>query len=175
MSKVVLSMGFMMVLVFVMTVYSGYTALSDAARTLTAAVEHAIAGTVMKPANLATGGGYINEGVGGTHLQLSLTSLTTGVDTALPRVWAGSQVREIANGALQWTLPSASAAGFHVSGPITIAPLSESATDPPTLSTTVVIPVAVPTLTGTWTGRIHRAIVLPLAGQTQPETFVLYH
>lgn len=173
MSKVVLSLGLMVVLTLIVSVYQGYTALTDAATTLTASVKHVIAGRVMVPANQTVPGGYVNEGKYGQNLQLNLSALGQGVADQLPRTWPGSQVQSGSHG-WQWTLPSRDARGWNIAGPITIAPLAESSALPPTLTTTVSIPIAVPTLMGTWRGTLRRAVVLPLAGQTAPNQFVRY-
>lgn len=178
MSKVVQAIGFMILLVWIMSIYLGYTALTDAAATLTATVKHAIAGEVMVPATNPEGGGYVDEQVGGSDLQLNIGSLTKGVAYAIPRVWGGSRI-VVASlpGSITWTLPVSVAQGYGVTGPITIAPIQYHqpvGTAPPFLTTTVSIPVAVHTIFGSWTGTIRRAVDLPLAGQTGPGTFTPY-
>lgn len=174
MSKVVMGIGFMILLVFLMSIYIGYTTLTDGAATLTSSVKHALAGQVMVPANAAAGGGYVNEGLNAEGLDLNLNSLTTAVANQISALWSGSHVATTTDDALTWTLPALVSQGFNVTGPLTIAPITESRSAPPTLFTMVAIPVAVHTLFGTWTGTIHRAVTLPLAGQTGPNTFVPY-
>ncbi len=174
MSKVVLAIGWTILLLFIMSVYTGYTTLSDAAATLTATIKHVMGGQVMVPANAYEGGGYVSEGIGGQALQLNLNSLQTALGDHLPVAWRGSRVTSGANNTLLWRLPAATEQGYGLTGPVTIAAISETSQPFPTLLTTVAIPVAVHTLMGTWTGTIHRAIVLPLAGQTGPGTFVRY-
>ena len=174
MSKMVMGLGFMLFLVFFISIYSGYTMLTDAAATLTASVRHAIAGSVMVPANGAAGGGYVNEGLNAQGLTLNLNTLTQAVVAKIPVLWQGSRMTPLSTGAVLWTLPAAVARGYSITGPITINAITETGATPPTLATTVAIPVSVPTLFGTWTGVLHRAITLPLAGQTGPGTFVPY-
>lgn len=175
MAQTVWGLGVFLILVFFSSAYMGYTKVVDAGATLTATVKHAIAGAVMKPANAPTGGGYVNEGLDGSNLQLNLSSLTTAVQLQLPHSWPGSTVVPTASGGLRWTLPRATNVGYGLTGPAVISAVTESSNAPPTLTATVAIPIAVPTWVGTWHGVIHREIVLPLAGQTGPKTFVPYN
>ena len=174
MSNIVLAIGFLLQLVFFASVFLGYTTVVDGAATLTTTVRHAIAGQVMVAANAAGGGGYVTEGVNAGGLTLNLTSLTEAAARHLPTVWSGSKVSVLTDGAIAWTLPASAAAGYDVTGPITVSPVTESTTMPPTLRTMVTIPVAVPFLFGTWRGTIQHTVVLPLAGQTAPDQFVSY-
>jgi len=174
MGQTVWGLGIMFVLTFLMSAYAGYTKVLDAGTSLTATVKHAIAGSVMKPSNDPTGGGYYIEGVGGTHLVLNMATLTEAVETALPESWPGSQVTPAANGGIVWTLPNATNIGYGITGPATISAITDSNASPPTLTAMVSIPIQVPTWVVTWHGVIHREIILPLAGQTGPQQFVQY-
>ena len=57
MSKVVLSIGFLIIIFFIMSVYVGYTTMASAASVITTHVKHAMAAEVMVPANNPNGGG----------------------------------------------------------------------------------------------------------------------
>lgn len=174
MGQTIWGIGLALVLVFMSSVYAGYTKVLDAGATLTATVKHAIAGSVMKPANSATGGGYINEQIGGAHLALNLSSLMMAVANQLPQSWQGSSVAAASNGGLLWTLPVTTRVGYNITGPVTISAVTESSSAQPTLTATVAIPIQVPIWAATWSGVIHRQIVIPLAGQTGPNHFVPY-
>lgn len=174
MSNVILAVGLMLQIVWVAWLFIGYATLVDAASTLTATVRHVIAGQIMVPANGAAGGGYVAEGVNADGLTLNLASLTDAAARHLPTVWPGSKVSVAADGVITWTLPASAADGYDVTGPITLGPVTESSTMPPTLRTTVTIPVAVPLLFGRWRSTLQRTVVLPLAGQTARDQFVSY-
>jgi hypothetical protein len=172
MSKMVLSIGFLIIIFFVMSVYLGYTVVSDAAATITATVKHAIAAEVMIPAN--DGGGYVTEGLGGAGLNLDLPALTQGVNNRLTTQWPGAKAQEDPVQALTWVLPPGMSGGYHITGPVFITRITESTSLPPTLTAQVAIPIAVNFWMGVWTGTIQRTIVLPLAGQQLTNAFVPY-
>ena len=174
MSKVVLSIGFLIIIFFIMSVYVGYTTMASAASVITTHVKHAMAAEVMVPANNPNGGGYVTEGLGGTGLNLDLPALTQGVNHLLVTQWQGGQLAEDAIQASTWKLPAGIAGGYHITGPVFLSRITESTSLPPTLTATVSIPIAVSFWIGTWTGTIQRTVVLPIAGQQFTDAFVPY-
>ena len=174
MSKVVLSLGFFLMLLFIMGVYLGYTVVITAADTITTHVQHVIASEVMVPANSPHGGGYVTEGVGGVGLNLDLPTLTAGVNYQLAQEWQGGQAQENSVQAITWFLPSGVNRGYHITGPVSISRITESTSLPPVLTAQVAIPIAVNVWLGSWTGILHRTVVLPLAGQQFTNDFVGY-
>lgn len=172
MSKVVLSIGFLLMILFTFSAYLGYTVVTAAANAITTHVKHAIAAEVMVPAT--QGGGYVTEGLGGTGLNLDLLSLTQGVNRALATHYQGGSIHENVVQTSLWHLPASIAGGYHITGPIFISRITESTSLPPVLTAHIAIPIAVNFWVGTWTGTLQRTVVLPLAGQEFTNAFVAY-
>lgn len=171
-SKIVLGIGFLLMILFVFSAYLGYTVVTAAANAVTTHVQHAIAAEVMVPAT--QGGGYVTEGLGGTGLNLDLPRLTQGVNQELATHYTGGSTQEDVVQASLWHLPASVAGGYHITGPIFISRITESTSLPPVLTAHIAIPIAVSFWAGTWTGTLQRTVTLPLAGQEFPNAFVAY-
>lgn len=172
----------LVVLLFLLAVYTTFSALAAAQSTLNTALtagleQAAVTGTT-------AGGAYDNVGWDGQGVTVEPSALAAALAQTLAQTVPNSTTA-ITGGTLAWTLPPAAAAAWHVSGPIVLTQLQvttgpnqsvtlngQSASYPtPVLAGVVQMPLRVVSGFGaTWTHTTTEAVVLPLAERTGPST-----
>ncbi|AEJ40810.1 hypothetical protein TPY_2650 [Sulfobacillus acidophilus TPY] len=165
---------FLVLGLFAWTDYQGVAQLNTTIQTISGEVQHAVAGSLMRPVTAPGGGGYINESLQGQTVQFSLNGIMQGTATLLHDTDPSSIVTFTPSGGLAWSLPAAQQSAFRLTGPVLIDPVQcVSSTRPPQITTQVVIPMSlpIPLVQQWWSATVTQTITIPVAGQAPQDQF----
>ncbi|AUW92618.1 hypothetical protein BXT84_00515 [Sulfobacillus thermotolerans] len=172
----------LVLLLLVMTVWLVYTQIHDEEHLINAALTAGLERAAVTPVTQA--GAYDNVGWNGAGVTLTSSQLPVALSTTLQSAVPGSTT-QVEGQSVQWQLPAATAAAWHVTAPITISALqATSGPDQPVtvgsqtttygypvIAGAVKVPVHVVSLDQfQWTATLTESFVLPLAGRENPTT-----
>ncbi len=176
----------LVVLLFLLAIYSTFNALVAARATLNTALTAGLEQAAMISAT--AGGAYTNVGWDGRGIVVDPGALPPALAQTLIRTVPASTAT-MTGDTLTWVLPESTAAIWHVTGPIVITQL-QATTGPdqairlqgrtvsyptPVLAGVVSVPLRVVSGFGvTWSYRLTESVVLPLVGRTSPAPPIPY-
>lgn len=182
MATLLFAIEMVVLLLLVMTVWLVYTQIHDEEHLINVALTAGLERAAVTPVNQA--GAYYNVGWNGAGVTLTSSQLPIALSTTLQSAVPGSTT-QVDGQTVAWQLPAATAAAWHVTGPITISALqatsgpnqpvtvgSQTATyDYPVIAGAVKVPVHVVSLDQfQWTATLTESFMLPLAGRENPTT-----
>ncbi len=176
------SIEMLLLLLLALTVWLVYSQVVDEEHLVNTAMTGGLEQAAVTPTSQA--GAYYNVGWNGAAVNLTASALPSALGTTLQAAIPASTT-QVSGQSVQWILPAAAAAAWHVSGPITISGLQtttgpnqpvtvghQTTTYPyPVIAGTVQIPIHVVSLFQfQWSATLAESFVLPLAGRENPTT-----